>query len=455
MIPETFYAQSRGADIAYRIVGEGPRDIVLSMGFMSHLDLYWELPENVEFLEHLAELGRVIIFDKRGTGLSDRDLSNISPEGWCADLIAVMDAAQSTNAVVMGWLDAGSLSLLAAALHPTRVAAVIAGESLAVGHRVRGFPFGPDPRLLKLALAAIRSGGWGRGMAVKLVAPDFASSPRHLAWLKRLESMSATPRAAARLLQMTAELDLRPYLERITAPVLLLHDVEMQSLATLEGIQWLAERLPNATLRLVRGPRPMTTLMPFHDVAAEIEQFLGASRLHQSGQREVATILSTDVVGSTEAAARTGDASFRYALNAHFAAVRRSLARFGGTEIKTMGDGFLASFPLPSAALRCGAEVVRDAEAVGLTIRAGAHSGEVLRQGDDLVGIALHVAARVSAAAQPSEILFTDTVRTLMLGSNVTYEAVETRSLKGVPGEWPLYRLTSDGTRDTPAAEST
>jgi class 3 adenylate cyclase len=195
--------------------------------------------------------------------------------------------------------------------------------------------------------------------------------------------------------------------------------------------------------------------MPFHDVAAEIEQFLVASRPNQSGQREVATILITDVVGSTEAAARTGDASFRYALNAHFAAVRRSLARFGGTEIKTMGDGFLASFPIPSAALRCGAEVVRDAEAVGLTVRAGAHSGEVLRQGDDLVGIALHVAARVSAAAQPSEILFTDTVRTLMLGANVAYEPVGHRPLKGVPGEWPLYRLTPDGARDLPAADST
>ncbi|GAA6526321.1 adenylate/guanylate cyclase domain-containing protein [Intrasporangium sp. DVR] len=451
MIPETLYAQSEGADIAYRVLGEGPRDIVLSMGFISHLDLYWELPENVEFLEHLTDLGRVIIFDKRGTGLSDRDLSGASPERWCDDLIAVMDACQSSTAVVMGWLDAGSLSLLAAALHPDRVAAVIAGESLAVGHRDRSYPFGPDPRMLRMALAAIRSGGWGRGMAVKLVAPDFAASPRHLTWLKRLESMSATPRAAARLLQMTADLDLRPYLERITAPVLLLHDVEMQRLATLESMQWLADHLPNATLRLVRGERPMTTLLPFHDVTAEIEQFLGAYRPSQSGQREVATILITDVVGSTEAAARTGDAGFRYARDAHFAAVRRSLARFGGREIKTMGDGFLVSFPVPSAALRCAAEVVGDAEAIGLTIRAGVHSGEVLRQGDDLVGIAIHVAARVSAAAQASEILFTDTVRTLVLGASLNYEPVGSTTLKGVPGEWELFRLTAkDTTRSTP-----
>ena len=454
MIPETLYAQSKGADIAYRVLGEGPRDIVLSMGFMSHLDLYWELPENVEFLEHLAALGRVIIFDKRGTGLSDRDLADVSPETWCADLIAVMDAAQSTSAVVMGWLDAGSLSLLAAATHPDRVVAVIAGESLAVGHRERGHPFGPDPRLLKMALAAIRSGGWGRGMAVRLVAPDFAASPRHLAWLKRLESMSATPRAAARLLQMTADLDLRPYLERITAPVLLLHDVEMQSLATLESMQWLAERLPNASLRLVRGQRPMTTLMPFHDVAAEIEQFLGAYRLNHSGLREVVTLLMTDVVGSTEAAARSGDAGIRYALDAHFAAVRRALARFGGTEIKTMGDGFLASFPIPSAALRCAAEVQRDAEAIGLTIRAGVHAGEVLHQGNDLSGIAVHVTARVSAAAQPSEILFTDTVRTLVLGSTMTYEPVGASTLKGVPGEWALFRLTHNDAPDVPSASS-
>ena len=443
MIPETLYAQSNGADIAYRVLGEGPRDIVLSMGFMSHLDLYWELPENVEFLEHLTELGRVIIFDKRGTGLSDRDLSAVSPKQWCDDLVAVMDACQSRTAVVMGWLDAGSLSLLAAALHPDRVAAVIAGESLAVGHRDRGYPFGPDPRMLRMALAAIRSGGWGRGMAVKLVAPDFAASPRHLSWLKRLESMSATPRAAARLLQMTADLDLRPHLESITAPVLLLHDVELQRLATLESMQWLADQLPNATLRLIRGQRPMTTLLPFHDVAAEIEQFLGTYRPNHSGHREVATILITDVVGSTEAAARTGDASFGYARDAHFDAIRRSLARFGGTEIKTMGDGFLASFPIPSAALRCAYEVVHDAEAMGLAVRAGVHSGEVLRQDDDLVGIAMHVAARVSALAQTSEILFTDTVRTLVLGSTLSYEPWGSTTLKGIPGEWALYRITS------------
>lgn len=450
MIPETLYAQSRGADIAYRVLGDGPRDIVLSMGFMSHLDLYWELPENVDFLEHLAELGRVIIFDKRGTGLSDRDLGDASPEGWCEDLISVMDACKSTSAVVIGWLDAGSLSLLAAALHPSRIAAVIAGESLAVGHRDHEFPFGPDPRVLTLALAAIRSGGWGRGMAVKLAAPEFAASPRHLTWLKRLESMSATPRAAARLLQMSADLDLRPYLGRITVPVLLLHDVEMHSFATLESMQWLAERLPNATLRLVRGQRPMTTLMPFHDVAAEIEEFLGTPRLNHSGQREVATILITDVVGSTEAAARAGDASFTYARNAHFAAVRRSLARFGGTEIKTMGDGFLASFALPSAALRCAAEVVRDVEATGLKVRVGVHAGEVLRQDDDVLGIAVHVAARVNAAAQPSEILFTDTVRTLVLGSNFSCEPVGGTTLKGVPGEWELFRLSTNDNLEAP-----
>jgi class 3 adenylate cyclase len=235
--------------------------------------------------------------------------------------------------------------------------------------------------------------------------------------------------------------------------VLLLHDVEMQRLATLESMQWLAARLPNATLRLIRGPRPMTTLLPFHDVAAEIEQFLGTYRPDHSGHREVATILITDVVGSTETAARSGDAGFGYARDAHFAAVRRSLARFGGTEIKTMGDGFLASFPIPSAALRCASEVVRDADATGLAVRLGIHSGEVLRQGDDLVGIAINVAARVSAVAQASEILFTDTVRTLVLGSTLSYEPVGSTVLKGIPGEWALFRVTfRDSANAAPSA---
>lgn len=454
MIPETLYARSRGADIAYRVLGEGRRDVVVSMGVMSHLDLYWEVPEHEGFLDRMTQLGRVIVFDRRGTGLSDRDLTNVSPEQWCDDVAAVMDAAQSDRAVLFGWLDAGTLSLLTAALHPGRVSAVIAADSHAVGHRDDDFPFGPDPQLLEIMLDVIESGGWGRALAVGRLAPKIAASARHLAWLRRLESMSASPRAAAQLLRISSTLDLRPHLGQITPPVLLLHDVEMEWIVSSEAMRWLADRLPNALLRSVRGQRPKADLLPFDDFADEIEIFLGAERHDDATTREAVTLLITDVVGSTEAAVSSGDVSFKYVMAAHFEAVRRSLARFDGTEIKSMGDGFLTCFRLPSAALRCAAEIVADAQATGLRIQAGIHSGEVIHQGGDVVGVAVHVTARVSAAAGPSEVLFTETIKTVVMGSNFAFESAGIHTLKGVPGEWPLYRLISNASPRARGAES-
>ena len=458
MIPPTLYAQSCGVDIAYKVLGDGPRDIVMSPAFASHLDAFWELPENAEFLERLSGLGRLILFDKRGTGLSDRQLTGLSPEQRCEDLIAVMDAAGSAEAVLLGWLDAGAISLLTAALHPSRVHGVVAGEVLAAGHPDADHPFGTHRWMQRVLAQALKSGGWGRAMLVRLVAPDLASQPRQLAWWSRYESMAATPTAAARLLELNADLDLRPYLARIEAPVLLIHD-EASRLVTTAGIQWLAERIPTSTLKLVRSPRPMVNALPLESVLLEIEEFLAGTRVGGT-DRQLATLLVTDIVKSTEVLATGGNLGWSHLLAAHRDSVRQSLARFGGLEIDTAGDGFLASFALPSAALRCAAEVTAQANAIGIPVRAGLHTGEILLKVDErtgevdspsgdrralpkAIGLAVHIAARVAAQAGPSEVLFTETVRSLLMGSPLSCEPTGEHALKGVPGRWPLHRLTN------------
>lgn len=442
MIPPTRYARSEGADIAYKVLGAGPRDIVVSLAFASHLEVFWELPENADFIERLSRLGRVILFDKRGTGLSDRQLAGVSLEQRCDDVIAVMDDVGSAEAVLLGWLDTGAVSLLTAARHPGRVAAVIAGEVLAVGHPDVDHPYGMDPVLMTAMAESLEAGGWGQALLAQMVAPEIASSPRQLAWWCRYESMSATPSAAARLLQMNADLDLRPFLVHIQVPVLLIHD-EAWPLASTEAVRWLADRLPTAELKLVRSTYQLVNPMSFEAVSDEIEEFLEGTRVGGGTAREVATLLVTDVVGSTATAVADGDVEWKHLLSTHRAGVRRSLARFGGSEIDTAGDGFLASFPLPSSALACAAEVTEHARAEGVGVRAGLHTGEVLLQAAGIVGIAVHVAARVAAAAGPSEVLFTETVKSLVMGSRIESEPAGTHTLKGVPGQWRLYRLVS------------
>lgn len=293
----------------------------------------------------------------------------------------------------------------------------------------------------RMLAQALESGGWGRAMLARLVTPEIASHPRQLAWWSRYESMAATPHAAARLLELNGNLDLRPYLARIEAPVLLIHDEE-SPLVTTDGIQWLADRLSTSTVKLVRSSRPMVNPLPFESVLDEIEEFLAGTRLGGTN-RQLATLLVTDIVKSTEVLVTGGDLGWKHLLSAHRESVRQSLARFGGLEIDTAGDGFLASFALPSAALRCAAEVTAQANAMGIAVRAGLRTGEILLKPPNVIGIAVHIAARVAAMAGPSEVWFTDTVRSLTMGSPVSCEPAGQHLLKGVPGRWPLHRLTA------------
>lgn len=438
MIPATSFVRSGDADIAYKVVGEGDRDLLVAFPLLSNVEVFFELAENADFVERLAKLGRVILFDKRGTGMSERTTGPVAIEQHSDDLIAVLDAVGSSKAVLLGWFDGGATCLVTAARHPGRVESVVADEVLAVGRPAEGFPWGFSPRFGEAAVRAMMELGWGKAAAVRMMVPEWADDARLIDWVTRYERLSSTPSGAARMLKDAADLDIRAYLQEVAAPVLVIHDVDYPGVPV-EPFEWIAEHLPEGRLKLVNRQVAAPLMLPSDDLLDEIEEFLVGTR--SGGTRELAAVVFTDVVGSTVDLAESGDQRWSHLLAAHRESIRRSLARFGGREVNTSGDGFMASFGLPSAALRFAQDAVAEAREIGLGLRAGVHCGEVLVRDDDLIGIAVHVAARVAALAGSSEVFATDTVRVLVDGSGLRFEPAGEHALKGVPGSWSLFRL--------------
>ncbi|MFE5671703.1 alpha/beta fold hydrolase [Agromyces sp. NPDC056523] len=438
MIPITNYVRSGDADIAYKVCGDGERDLLVSFSFASNIDVFFELSENVEFLERIMKLGRVILFDKRGTGLSDRSTDLVSVDQRSDDIIAVLDAVGSASAVLLGYLEGGAVCLVTAARYPDRVEAIVATEVLAVGHRDAQFPWGFRARLTGPAMQALVRAGWGKGQIAKMVVPSWTSDSRLFEWWKRYEQLSASPSGASRLLEESVELDVRGYLPHVHVPVLVVHDLNAKMLP-IGAFRWLADQLPDGRLKVVRSDSS-SPIAPISDAFIdEVEEFLAGTR--SGGRREIATLVFTDVVGSTDSLAQTGDAVWRDLLVAHRESVRQSIARYFGREVVTAGDGFFASFPLTSLALRFAEEAVTDATRTGIGLRVGVHTGEVILRDSDVIGIAAHIAARVEAAATPGQVFVTDAVRVMVLGSRLRFEPAGEFPLKGVPGTWPLFRL--------------
>ncbi|RXZ47030.1 adenylate/guanylate cyclase domain-containing protein [Agromyces binzhouensis] len=436
MIPATRYAGRNGVDLAYKVFGEGDRDIVLAFAFISNVDVFCELPEHLEFIERLRGLGaRVILFDKRGTGLSDRGGLDASVEDHADDLVAILDAAGSARATIIGWFDGGATALVAAARHPDRVEAVIAYEVLAVGRADAEFPWELDASWIASLMAGLEPSEWGRGHVVRQFWQS-EGAERLVAWWERYESMSATPTAARRLAEAIVRLDVRPHLAEVRVPVLVLHDAALEAFDE-APMRWLADALPDGRLQLVHRSSALPAILPDSALVDEMEEFLTGSR--SGGRRDVLTTVFTDIVGSTAALARTGDESWRSIHASHDEALRRSIARFSGTEANTTGDGIVATFPLPSSALHFAAQALDSARALGLELRVGVHSGELILRGDDLVGLAVHAAARICAAADPGRIMVSDTVRTLLLGLPFAFEPAGEHELKGVPDRWRLW----------------
>ncbi len=430
-------------NIAYQVVGDGPRDIVYVPGWVSNLEVMWEDPGLAHCLERLASFSRLIMFDKRGTGLSDAvpidDLPNL--ETRIDDLRAVMDAAGSTRAVLMGHSEGGNMSMLFAATHPARVDGLILIGSYAKRRPSEDYPWAPTPEARAAEIADVTD-NWGvSDKEARFLAPSRADDEAFVRWLRRYFRLSASPRAAAALLLMNTEIDVTGILRSIATPTLLLYRVEDKDVKVEEG-RYIASKIPGATLVELPGEDHFFWAGDSDTMIDEIEQFVTGHRPAASVQRMLATVLFTDIVDSTRRAADMGDRAWRDLLARHHTAVRTELERWRGTEVGTTGDGFLATFDGPARAIRCGLGIGRAVQPLGIEVRCGVHTGEVEIVGDDIAGLAVHIGARVMALAGPGEVLASRTVRDLVAGSGLVFTSRGTHELKGVPEPWEVFSVS-------------
>lgn len=441
MRPKTGFARNGDVRIAYQVVGEGPLDLVMTPGFVSHVDLWWMLPETRNFFERLASFSRLVLYDKRGTGLSDPVAEVPSMEVRMEDLHAVLDAVDSERAALFGFSEGGPLSMLFAAAYPERTAALALFGSFP---RWPGADFFPE--YVPLLDEVIRTfddivDHWGEGRLLDLFAPDYADDPviRHEWGL--FERLSASPAMAAGLLEAVRRIDVRHALSSIQAPTLVMHRQGEVSPAAVA--RYLAEHIPDAQLVEFAGSSHVPWLGNADAVLDTIEEFLTGAGAASPPDRALVTVLFTDIVGSTELAGQLGDTRWHTLLQRHDALVDREVRRAGGTVVKSLGDGILARFDSPARGVRAGRRVVTTArEELGLAIRAGVHTGECELLGEDLGGMAVHVGARIAAKAAAGEVLVSSVVRDLVLGSPLRFAERGTHELKGVPGQWQLLAVT-------------
>lgn len=438
-MPQTRFTRCDGVDIAYQVLGESGRlDIVYIPAFVSHLEVMWELAEFAAFLERLASFGRLITFDKRGTGLSDRLQAMPTLEERSRDVGAVMDAAGSDRAVIAGWGDGAAVALMFATTHPGRVTALVLGSLGVTVGTGPGAPLVPDPNVVQAMTEAIDT-GWGHATFAAVVAPSRAADQRFLTWYRRWERLSATPNAAAALSRCMLDFDADPLLTAVQAPTLVLN--RTGCLFDRDAVRAVADRIPGAKLVELPGIDATPYVGDADAYLDEIQQFLTGTRGLPDPDRTLATVMFTDIVGSTTYAGQLGDRRWRYLLDDHRAQVRRLLGSYHGSEIDTVGDGFFATFDTPVRAIRCACAIRDTTLQLGLQIRAGLHTGEVERHEAGVAGLAVHVGARVAALARPSEVLVTSTVKTLVLGSGISFTDRGTHVLKGIPGRWRLHAV--------------
>lgn len=439
MLPETRYAKSGDVNIAYQVVGKGPPDLVLVPGWMSNVDVFWEQPAVERFFNRLASFARLILFDKRGTGQSDRVADLPSLEVRMDDVRAVMDAVHSERAALFGYSEGGPMCALFAATYPTRTTALIMAGSYARRTAAADYPWGLDEGQLHAFIDRAER-EWGGTVGIEQRAPSMAHDERFRQWWARFQRMSASPAAAATLARMNGEIDVRHVLPAIRVPTLILHSVMDQTVNVGAG-RYLAERIVGAKLVEMPGPDHVPWLSDAEIVADEIEELVTGARHIPEADRVLATVLFTDIVGATERAAKLGDRRWHDLLDDHHALVRRELTRFRGREIDTAGDGFFATFDGPARAVRCACAVSDAVRSLGIEVRAGLHTGECEVMGDKVGGIAVHIGARIAAHAAAGEVLVSNTVKDLVAGSGLSFRDRSAQSLKGVPGDWRLFAV--------------
>jgi class 3 adenylate cyclase len=438
-LPETRYVTVDSGQVAYQVTGDGPEDLIVCHALGWQLDLAWQVPFGSEFLGRLRRERRVIEFDRRGSGLSDPVPLNAIPtwEEMTEDLTAVLDAVGSERTAVMGFLETGPIALLFAAMHPERVSHLVLMHTTARYMAADDYPIGASPEEIDF-LVDLLATSWGTEDFVRLVQPSDADDPAAIAAYARMYRASATPRsAAAQYNYVLRNIDVRRFLPVIQAPTLVLHSPDVP-LTTMEHARYLAEHLPRATLIELSGADPSPGEM--ETTTSDIIEFLTGERPVETN-RVLTTILFTDIVGSTERAASVGDQSWRSTLDAHDRAVREQLRRFKGKEVNTTGDGFVVSFDGPARAIRCAQAINNAVKPIGVDLRMGLHTGECEVRGDDLGGLAVHIAARIGALATPQEVLVSSTLKDLVIGSAIEFTERGNHDLKGVPGTWNVFAV--------------
>ena len=440
-VPETRYAKSGDVNIAYQVVGDGPFDLIHVPMFVSNLELQWADPAEHTYYERLASFCRLIMFDKRGTGLSDR-VAVATLEERMDDLRAVMDAAGSQRAAVFGSSEGGALSILFTATYPERVSALVLYGAYPRMAWAPDYPDGIPEEIQALTVQNFEE-NWGRGqeggIPVWALAPDRVDDP---AWRKahgRWERLSASPGAAVAAYQMIFQIDVRHLLSAIRVPTLVVY--RTADLAHAAGSRYLGAHIPGAKVVELPGNTYWPYLGDQDAIVDEIEEFLTGVRPVHAPDRALATVLFTDIVSSTERAAALGDDAWTRTLDRHDALVAHEVERHRGREINTTGDGILATFDGPARAVRCAQAICEEVQSLGIEVRAGLHTGEIELRGADIGGIADHIGQRVSALAGPGEVLVSSTVKDLVAGSGITFTDRGSHVLKGVPDEWRVFAV--------------
>jgi pimeloyl-ACP methyl ester carboxylesterase len=438
-VSEVRFARSGEVDIAYRVVGDGPVDLVYVQGSLTHLEVCWELPQFRRYCERLGEFARLILFDKRGMGMSDRVPGATTLEERMDDIRAIMDAVGSERAAVMGESEGGPLAMLFAAAHPERTVALILQGAEVRERTDEDWPWGESTVEEHEAVMATISERFAKGLGIYVIAPSVAGQEWARAWRARVVTHAATPGSAEAFMRMAFDIDVRHVVPSINVPTLIVHAAH-DRVCHVENARFLARGIPAAKYVELDTEDHVPWFDP-DETIAEIREFLTGRREAATPDRVLATVLFTDLVGSTEQAAQLGDRRWRDLIEQHHASIRRELVRFDGQEVDTAGDGFFATFDGPARGIRCAQAIVGAVRPLGLEVRAGLHTGEVERADGKVAGIAVNIGARVAAQAEAGEVFVSGTVKDLVAGSGLEFEDRGVAALKGIPGEWRLFSV--------------
>lgn len=443
MPPETKYAHSPDGAVGYQVFGDGPIDLVFVTQWGTNIDNFWDEPSAVRYLDRLASFSRVILFDKRGTGVSDPVPTDDLPpvDQWMEDILTVMEAADSERAAIVGDTEGGSLAILFAATYPERTHSLVLINSLARSFRGPDYPIGMPQHILDQA-AEIFIGQYGTtGAVLDFTAPSVADDPRFRRWWVKFQRSTMPPMVVKAAFEWQQSVDVTSVLPSVSAPTLVIHRKDNRYHRVAFG-KWIADRIPGATWVELEG----ADSLPFHvgnfsEILDLVEVFVTGESGPTQTDRRLATVLFTDIVGSTERAADLGDERWLDVLRDANRICAQQVERFGGTSIHTTGDGHLAIFDGPAKGVATAREILNEVSSLGIKMRAGLHTGEITLSGGDIAGIGVHIASRVMDHAPDGAIAVSSTVKDLTVGSSIRYEPLGVFDLKGVPGEWNLYEV--------------